>query len=139
MADIELRQNQQLPAATKTKYVDFGDGTHGLKVATQSSADAPYIEPTPITYGAIQVSAMGNGASAQIVPTNTNRRGLIITNVSDTTGYLSIGDNAVTSTNYTFILNQQETLIFEEPITTQAIWAADVSAADKNLVYQEGV
>ena len=147
MTTRDVGVHNSLPAGTTTRFIvanqayiptsaivdDAGNpiGTSN-PIATTTSAEV-------VTYGALQIVAMGNGSAKQIVAANTSRKALVIANVSDTDAYLSINDNSVMNTRYTFYLGPRETLLIESPITTQAIWAADVSAAGKNLVYQEAV
>ena len=150
MSTYDLSQHGNLPSGAQARFARDGnvyviaralaDGDGNLVSAshplpTQQIAGAE----SAVTYGAMQTAAMGNGSAVIVVPANADRRQLIITNVSETTGYLSIGDDAVTTTTYTYVLDPDDTLVFTAPLSTQAIWAADVSADDQNLVYQEAM
>ena len=94
-------------------------------------------DPIAITFGALTAASMGNANPASIIAVNASRRGLIFTNVSDTIGYLSIGNGAgLTASNYLFRVGTGETIEFSPPISQQAI-AAICGAASKNATYQE--
>jgi len=41
MADIVVRQSDQVPIETQVRYRDMGDGTHALVISTQASAITP--------------------------------------------------------------------------------------------------
>ena len=92
---------------------------------------------TPITFAALQTAVMGNAGPAQVVAANGNRRTLFLTNISDTTGFFSIGSAVgLTTTNYLFRLVPNQTVSFVPPVTQQAIFAV-CGAAAKNVGYQE--
>lgn len=144
MADKDLAQGDALLQSDKTRYREVATGVYALvrgahitgsDVTINSNTQAA----TPIVYGDINTVAMGNGVSALAVAANAARRGLIVTNVSDTTGYIGINDNVnLILTAWTFKLDPGDTIVFDEPITRQAIYSI-CSAAAKNLCYQEGV
>lgn len=95
------------------------------------------INQSALTFAVIVTETMGNTTPLAVIPANTARRELIITNISDTTGYFSIGDEAnLTVTNYTLSLTAGETYIFTDLISTQAIYAV-CGAAGKDIAYQE--
>lgn len=95
------------------------------------------IEGDPLVYGALQNVNMGNATPVEVVAVNTARRGLVITNCSDTTGYFSFGDGAGLSANiYTWRLYPGQTIEFSSPLSQQAI-SAVCGAAAKTLGYQE--
>jgi len=108
---------------------------------TPGSTNAVYVtsipDPAILTFGALTAAAMGNASPASIVAANASRRGLVITNISDTIGYVSIGDGTgLTVTNYLFRIGTGETIELSPPISQQAI-AAICGSATKNVAYQE--
>ena len=116
-----------------------GVGPSGTPVAFSVGADGALdvSQSALLTYGAIQTRSMGNAGPTIIVPGNNARRGLIITNISDTVGFLCIGSAAgLTTTTYTLRLAPTETLVFSEPLSAQTIHAV-CGAADKEVAYQE--
>jgi len=125
-----------LPTGTNS----IGDiGTVGtVSSITAGSVDVTNIpDPIVITFEALTAASMGNASSASIVAVSASRRGLIITNTSDTTGYLSIGDGTgLTASNYLFRVGTGETIEFSPPISQQAI-ASICGSASKNVAYQE--
>lgn len=92
-----------------------------------------------ITFGALTTATMGNSSPAEVVAANTSRRGLIIANVSDTTGYFSFGDGTDLTTAGVYIkkLAAGETWeILDMRLSQQAI-AAVCGAGSKSITFQE--
>ena len=101
------------------------------------STNPLYVRKAPLTYGALATAAMGNSSPAEVVAANTSREALVITNISDTDGYFSIGDGTgLTITTYLFKLAAGESLVFAAPVSQQAI-SAVCGAASKSVAYQE--
>jgi hypothetical protein len=90
-----------------------------------------------LTYSALATAAMGNATALVVVEANEDRRELILTNVSDTTGYFAIGAATNLSlTVYALKLAAGETYVFDNLVPTQAIYGI-CGAGSKNIAYQE--
>ncbi len=139
-----LTQGQSLEPTDQTRYAEIAANVFALIRGAHITGSDVVLNVTtqaaiPIVYGDIFVVAAGNGIATLVVAANANRRGLIITNVSDTTIWLGINDNVnLILTAWTFELNPGDSLVFDEPITQQAIYSICLVAA-KNLTYQEAV
>jgi hypothetical protein len=144
MPDKDLTQGQSLLESDRTRYKEIAAGIFALIRGAHITGSDVTLSVTSeassaIVFGDINTVAAGNGVAAVVVAANANRRALIITNVSDTTIFIGINDNVnLILTAWTFELNPGDTLVFDEPITQQAIYSI-CSAAAKNLTYQEGV
>lgn len=137
MADKTVRLHNRATG----EFVDVGfedlDGgtTWGLKVSPAPG----FGTDASIVYGALTAATMGNATPIVVVAANALRRGLLVTNISDTVGYLSVGaGTGLTTANYQIRLAPGETLEFTPPITQQGI-AAICGAASKSITYQEAV
>jgi len=98
-----------------------------------------YVQENILTYGALTTAAMGSTSPATVVAANASRRALVLTNISTTTGYFSIGDGTgLSTTTYLFRLAAGESLVFATPISQQAI-SAICGAASASVAYQEAV
>jgi len=127
------------PMTGESVPVGYDDLDGGTTYAQKVSLTPGTGTDAPIVYGALTTAAMGNAAIAVVVAANALRRGLLITNISDTVGYLSIGGGtSLTVTNYQIRLGVGETIEFTPPITQQAI-SAICGAGSKNITYQEAV
>lgn len=101
------------------------------------STNPLYVRKALLTYGALTTASMGNASPAAVVAANALREALVITNISDTPGYFSVGDGTgLTITTYLFRLAAGESLVFAAPVSQQAI-SAVCGAASKSVAYQE--
>lgn len=102
------------------------------------SGNPLYVQENILTYGALSTATMGTSPGA-VVAANASRRALVLTNISTTTAYFSIGDGTgLTTTTYLFRLAAGESLVFAAPISQQAI-SAVCGAASASVAYQEAV
>ena len=127
------------PMTGESVPVGYDDLDGGTTYAQKVSLTPGTGTDAPIVYGALTPVAMGNSTIVVVVAANALRRGLLITNISDTIGYLSVGGGTgLTTSNYQIRLAPGETLEFTPPITQQGV-SAICGAATKNITYQEAV
>lgn len=128
MANVEIRDGAAIQRYAKAT----GAGTDG-------DPFVPVYQFNPVTFGALTAASMGNATPVIVTASNGNRCGLVVTNISDTIGYLSVGDGTgLTTTNYLIKIGAGETVELSPPLSQQAI-AAICGSAAKNIAYQEAV
>ncbi len=108
-------------------------------------AGASISEQTPLPVGSIPAtlttaSVSVGSASTPVVAANNNRRYLLLTNDSDTTIYIALGNNAAQASGIRLAANggQMEFSAVKGNLYTGAVTAIS-SASGKNLLVLEGV
>ena len=126
------------PVVLMDEYGNFIDAGNPLYVNGVLTGTVT-VTDVPLVYGALQTALMGNAGPLEVVAANANRRALVLTNISASIGYYSIGNGVgLTTTNYLFRLYPGESLIFSPPISQQQLFAV-CGVALQNVTYQEAV
>lgn len=117
---------------TDTTTVAVNPSTHALIVETQS---ADTISTKTALTGSAAATYTVTTSSAQAVAVNTNRKSLIITNLSDNIVYLGVGQTAVLNSG--IALNKYGTWSMDEYSYSTALINAITTTGGATLAIQE--